>query len=66
MVTCAEIQAPEERGIAMRRLFVWASLLSGIAAAYLMYKRGESLGNIASRTVSNPVGTLATEIKNAL
>ena len=50
----------------MRRLFVWASLLSGVAAAYLMYKRGESLGTIASRTVSNPVGTLANEIKNAL
>ncbi len=50
----------------MRRLFVWASLLSGVAAAYLMYKRGESLGTIASRTVSNPVGTLATEIKNTL
>ncbi len=50
----------------MRRLIVWASLISGVVAAYLMYKRGESLGNIAQKATTNPIGTLATEIKNAI
>lgn len=50
----------------MKRLFIWASLLSGAAAAYLMYRRGESLATIAKKTLTYPVGTLATELKNAL
>ncbi len=50
----------------MKRFFVWASLLSGAAAAYLMDRRGESLATIAKKILNHPVGTLATEIKNAL
>ena len=50
----------------MRKLIFWASVLSGVTAAYLMYKRGESLGRIAEKAIGNPIGTLATEVKNAL
>jgi len=40
--------------------------VSGCVAAYLMYRRGESLGTIARRTITNPVGSLVTEVKNAV
>lgn len=50
----------------MRRLIVWATVLSGAAAAYLMYRRGESLGTIAKNTISNPIGTFASEVRNAM
>ncbi len=50
----------------MKRLIFWVSVASGIGAAYLMYKRGESFGNIAKQAVSNPVGSLAHELKEAL
>jgi len=49
----------------MKRLFFWGTILSGAAAAYLMYRRGESIGTIAKQTMANPVGTLATELKSA-
>jgi hypothetical protein len=48
----------------MRRLFFWGTLIAGATAAYLMYRRGESLGTIAARTVTSPIGTLATELTN--
>jgi hypothetical protein len=48
-----------------KRLFFWGTLLAGATAAYLMYRRGESLGMIAARTVTNPVGSLVTELKTA-
>ena len=50
----------------MRRLILWATVISGVAAAYLMYRRGESVGTIASKTMSNPVGSLASEISHAV
>ena len=50
----------------MKRLFYWASVAYGVAAAYLKYKRGESVGTIAKQTLTNPVGTLAHEVQNAL
>lgn len=49
----------------MKKLFFWASVISGVAAAYMMYKRGESIGSIARQTLNNPVGTLAHEVKEA-
>ena len=50
----------------MKRIIVVGSIISGIVAAYLMYRRGESLPSIAKRTVVNPVGSLVTEVKNAV
>ena len=47
----------------MRRIIFWATIASGVAAAYMMYRRGESLPSIAGRTVLNPVGSLVNELK---
>ena len=54
-----------ERGTMMKRFFFWGTLLAGATAAYLMYRRGESLGTIEAQTVTNPVGSLVTELKTA-
>jgi hypothetical protein len=50
----------------MRRLIFLATVVSGFVAAYLMYRRGESLVSIARRTVTNPVGSLVSEVKKAV
>ncbi len=50
----------------LRRLFVLATVISGVVAAYLMYRRGASLGAIAQKTISNPVGALASEVGNVV
>ena len=55
----------EEKG-SLGKLFFYATVISGVVAAYLMYRRGESLGSIARQTISNPMGSLASEVKNAL
>ena len=49
----------------MRKLIVWGSIAAGAIAAYLMYKRGAPIMDIAKKTVLNPVGSLVTELKNA-
>jgi hypothetical protein len=49
-----------------KKLLVLATAICGTAAAYLMYRRGESLGAIAIKTVTNPMGTLASEVGNAV
>jgi hypothetical protein len=46
----------------LRKLFVFVTVASGVVAAYLMYRRGETLGTIASRTITNPVGSLISEV----
>ena len=61
--------ATEERVKArssMSKLIVYATVISGFVAAYLMYRRGESLVSIARKTVTNPVGSLVSEVKNAV
>jgi hypothetical protein len=50
----------------MSRLILFATIASGVIAAYLMYRRGESIGTIAKQAVTNPVGSLMTEVKNKL
>ena len=50
----------------MKRLIVYATVMSGVLAAYLMYRRGESLGTILTKTSSNPLGTLASEVGNVM
>ena len=54
----------ETRGASMNRLVLFATIASGIIAAYLMYKRGESIGTIAKNAITNPIGSLVTEVKN--
>jgi hypothetical protein len=50
----------------MSRLILFATIASGVIAAYLMYRRGESIGTIAKQAVTNPIGSLMTEVKNKL
>jgi hypothetical protein len=50
----------------MSKLILFATIASGLIAAYLMYRRGESLGTIAKQAVTNPLGSLMTEVKNKL
>jgi hypothetical protein len=50
----------------MRRFVFLATLAAGVTAAYLMQKRGESLMTIVKKTINNPLGTLADELKLAL
>ena len=53
---------PEGR-ISLQRIILLATAVSGLVAAYLMYRRGESLGSIAKETIANPVGSLVSEVK---
>ena len=46
----------------MRRVLLWATVASGILAAYLMYRRGETLGASVMQASAHPVGELANQI----
>ena len=48
------------------RVIFLATVVSGLVAAYLMYRRGESVISIARRTAANPVGSLVSEVSNAV
>jgi hypothetical protein len=48
------------------KMIVYATVISGFVAAYLMYKRGESLVAIARKTATNPVGSLVSEVQNVV
>lgn len=47
-------------------VIVYATVISGFVAAYLMYRRGESMGSIARNAVTDPVGSLVAEVKNVV
>ncbi len=49
----------------MRKLIVWGSVLSGVIAAYLMYRRGATLGTIAKNATLHPVKSLVGELGSA-
>ncbi len=50
----------------MSKVILYATVVSGLVAAYLMYRRGESLFSIARKSVTNPVGSLVSEVKNVV
>ncbi|WP_419804248.1 hypothetical protein [Terriglobus sp.] len=50
----------------MKRLFFWLTLASGVTAAILMARRGESFGSITKKAINNPFGALGNELKTAL
>ena len=50
----------------MKRFTFWFTIAAGATAAYLMYRRGESLPSIAKSAVTNPFGAFAREVKQAL
>ena len=47
-------------------VIVYATVISGFVAAYLMYRRGESMGSIARNAVTDPIGSLVAEVKNVV
>jgi uncharacterized membrane-anchored protein len=49
----------------IRKLIVVGSVLSGVVAAYLMYRRDTPLLTIARKTVTNPIGALVGELRGA-
>ena len=53
------------KGAVMKRVLFWGTIVAGAVAAYMMYRRGESMGTIAVRAVTNPVGSLVTELQTA-
>ena len=48
----------------LSKIIVYATVISGFVAAYVMYRRGESMVSIARKTVAHPVGSLVSEVKN--
>jgi hypothetical protein len=50
----------------MKKVIFYATVIAGFVAAYMMYRRGESLGTIAKQTITNPVGSLVSEVKNTV
>jgi hypothetical protein len=54
-----------QNGFSVRKLITFATIASGVIAAYMMYRRGASLPSIAKQTLLNPVGSLVSEVKNA-
>jgi hypothetical protein len=60
------MERPMEEHSSMRKMILYATVISGVVAAYMMYRRGESLGVIAKRTMTNPVGSLVSEVKDAI
>ena len=57
-----EMQGEAHSSISKAILYV--TVISGFVAAYLMYRRGESLVSIARKSVTNPIGSLVSEVKN--
>jgi hypothetical protein len=56
-------ETPSEDRSSLQKVILLAMVVSGCVAAYLMYRRGESLGSIAKETIANPVGSLVSEVK---
>ena len=48
----------------MRKLFLYTTLLSGAIAAYLLFKRGVPLKEIAADVIQHPIGTLVHELEH--
>lgn len=48
-----------------KNVWFWATVAAGAVAAYLMYRRGASLGTIARESVQHPIGSLVREAENA-
>jgi hypothetical protein len=47
----------------LNKAIFYATVVSGVVAAYLMYRRGESVMSIARKAVINPVGSLVSEVR---
>ena len=49
----------------MRRFLFWATVASGAVAAYMMLRRGAPIGEVAQKSIGNPVGSLVNELKSS-
>ncbi len=49
----------------MRKIFFWATVISGVTAAVLMLRRGASLTSVAQQATQNPIGSLVNELQSA-
>jgi hypothetical protein len=49
----------------MRRIILWTTILSGAVAAYLLYRRGVPVGQIAEDVTSHPIRSMVSELHNA-
>ncbi len=47
----------------MKRVVYWATIACGLTAAYLMYKRGVPVLQIAQKAATNPLGALVDEVQ---
>lgn len=50
----------------MKKVIFWGTMAAGVAAAYLMVKRGAPLTEVLTNTLRNPFGALGNEIHQAL
>ena len=48
----------------MRKFFFYATIASAAVAAYLLYKRGVPVSQIATDVIQHPIGTLVHELQN--
>jgi hypothetical protein len=55
-----------EKRSSFRKLIFFATVACGFIAAYLMYRRGVSLGSIARQAIMNPVGSLVNEVTHSV
>jgi hypothetical protein len=46
----------------MRRILVWTTIVSGVVAAYLLYRRGVPLPQIAEDVTSHPIRSMVNEL----
>lgn len=49
----------------MKRVVYWATIACSVTAAYLMYKRGVPVLQIAKKAVANPLGALMDEVQKS-
>ena len=49
----------------MRKLIFWSTIISGGIAAYLMLKKGEPVGQVASQVLQHPIGSLVDQVRSA-
>jgi len=61
-----QTEGPLETRSSINMMIVFATVVSGLVAAYLMYRRGESFLSIAKQTAANPIGSMVAEVKNVL
>lgn len=50
----------------LSKVILYATVVSGFVAAYLMYRRDEFTLSIARKIVTNPVRSMVSEVKNVV